>query len=553
MRMKRFICAVLSGMLAVSASAAITASAEESEEIFFASDYESEKMDIASSGTSAEMSNFLNGSNLNAQDYINALRWSKPVSSYLSVGNNGKILRFQNTSSGDYYLAEYYDSAFNRVKSQLIPKELSIFGGFYDAGDHYIVISGQTNYEQDAKAEVVRITKYDSEWHKISESSLYGANTVSPFEAGSLRMARSGHYLLIRSSHKMYKDSNGTSHQSNMTIQYDISASNITDSYTEVMNSRMGYISHSFNQFITVENGNIIAVDHGDAIPRCVALVKYQTDVSTGSFTPDYFRSPCKIIEAVSMEGSGNDTGVAVGGFETSDTHYLIAGNVVADPSQYQRYTASRNVYISSVNKSTDEVEMHYITNYTSSDSGVVNPQFANLSDNRFIVLWSEKGNTSKVYYTEIDGSGNKTGNTYEMNASLSDCKPEVINGKLVWYVWNNNKLDFYQINVNNISQTSSKSLQYDSPIVNNSYLSSDKVTVGEKIWMYGKATGGSGSFNYEFYVKLKNQSNWLISSVNSNYSTCGYTVKKAGDYEVKIVATDGDKLIFKDFVFYSG
>ena len=108
----------------------------------------------------------------------------------MTVDKSGKTIRFQNKSSGDYYLAEYYDSNFDRVKTKFIPKELSVFGGFYDAGDCYIIVSGQTNYDENDSAEVVRITKYDTSWNRLSQASLYGANTVSPFEAGSLRFSR---------------------------------------------------------------------------------------------------------------------------------------------------------------------------------------------------------------------------------------------------------------------------------------------------------------------------------------------------------------------------
>ncbi len=543
MNVKKLVCVALAAMLSVSAVVPIAASAEELPEISFASDSEISKLDIASSGASAEMTPFLNGSNLNAQNYTNIYRWSKPVSSYLTVDKSGKTIRFQNKSSGDYYLAEYYDSNFDRVKTKFIPKELSVFGGFYDAGDCYIIVSGQTNYDENDSAEVVRITKYDTSWNRLSQASLYGANTVSPFEAGSLRFARCNNYLLIRTSHKMYKSYDGYNHQSNMTIEYDLSSSRITDSYTKVMNTNMGYVSHSFNQFITIENNKIVAVDHGDAYPRSVALVKYQTDASTGTFTPDYFSSRCKVIDAVSIPGNvgANDTGVSVGGFETSSTNYLVAGNIVVDSDKYSSYNAPRNVYISSVNKSTDAVTMHNITNYSSTDSGADNPQFAKLSDNRFIILWSEKGNTSKVYYTAIDASGNKTGSTYEMNASLSDCKPVVINGKLVWYVWNSNKVDFYTINVNNIAQTSSKTVNYNSPIVNNSYLGSSSITTGNMIWMYGSATGGSGSFTYSYYYKRTDQSGWTDVAVNTTSKNYATSIRTAGQYEVKIVAEDSD------------
>lgn len=460
MNFKKIICAAMVCSLFVSAVLPMNANAAELSQTHIVSD---SNYDIVSSTSSPEMNAFYSGSNINSQNYINNLRWSEPINSYISSCSNGKMLRFQNTNNGNCYLAEYYNSSFKCVKTVFVPKELELFGGFYNAGDCYIVITGSPNSEESTNAEVVRITKYDTNWNRISSDSLYGANTVIPFEAGSLRIARSGNYLLIRTSHLMFKYTDGRNHQSNMTIQYDISSAKITDSFTDIMNNSVGYVSHSFNQFITVENGNIIAVDHGDARPRSIALVKYTTDVSNGKFTPNAFKTPCTVIDAVTMKGTigENDTGVSVGGFETSDSNYLIAGNIVADPQDYKNGFAARNVFIAAVDKKTDNVKMNYITKLTKYDNGVDNPQFVKIGDNRFILLWS-KCNTSKVFYTEIDGSGSVKGETYEMDANLSDCKPEVINNKLVWYVWNGKNVIFHSIDLKDISKYSSNAFNYD-------------------------------------------------------------------------------------------
>ena len=60
----------------------------------------------------------------------------------------------------------------------------------------------------------------------------------------------------------------------------------ITDSYYDVMNISLGYVSHSFNQFILVDaDGKIIALDHGDAYPRSAVLTGYYSNASTGKFS----------------------------------------------------------------------------------------------------------------------------------------------------------------------------------------------------------------------------------------------------------------------------
>src|SRR5699024_7007306 len=113
-----------------------------------------------------------------------------------------------------------------------------------------------------------------------------------------------------------------------------------TDSYTEVMNSDWGYISHSFNQFIKIDdNGHIIAVDHGDAASinhntRGVVLTKYPTNVGNGSF----HSGQCDVTIAQQFAGNSgeNYTGASIGGLEISDSNYLIAGNSVIQDESYK-------------------------------------------------------------------------------------------------------------------------------------------------------------------------------------------------------------------------
>ena len=66
-------------------------------------------------------------------------------------------------------------------------------------------------------------------------------------------MTEADGYLFVRTSHQMYLSSDGLRHQANVTIQFDENKLVITDSYTDVMNSKYGYVSHSFNQFIKTE------------------------------------------------------------------------------------------------------------------------------------------------------------------------------------------------------------------------------------------------------------------------------------------------------------
>ncbi|MDD6645515.1 MAG: Ig-like domain-containing protein [Oscillospiraceae bacterium] len=403
---------------------------------------------IAFSGTNAfavkTICEIYNGSNVECQDYE---VWSFPVNSYICDTGVG-IMRLQSDAVKKGYLVEYYDYKYNIVKSKKITQELPIFGGFYATDKNYFVLSGQTNYNEDDSVEVYRITKYDKNWNRLGSGGLYGANTYIPFDAGSARMTVSGKYLLVRTCHEMYKTDDGYHHQANVTFQFDIDNVKITDSFTSIMNASVGYASHSFNQFIQVENNKIVAVDHGDAYPRAVSLFKYSSDISDGTFS-----SSCSYNNVVEIPGGIGDnyTGTSVGGFEISDTSYLIAGNYV-NFDDYEN-SETRNIFISATSKETGKNTVNTITCYGEADISASTPHLVKINDNRFLLMWSRK---SKVYYTKIDGNGNRVSKIYTMNGNLSDCEPVVINGKIVWYTWNDEVNTFYEITTQDISKNNS-------------------------------------------------------------------------------------------------
>ena len=363
-------------------------------------------------------------------------------------------MRVQGYATTDGTLVEYYDSAYNLLDTKIIPKELSLFGGFYATDSNYFLLTGQTNEDESADVEVYRITKYDKQWNRLGSAGLYDCNTTVPFDAGSARMDASGQYLLIRTCHKMYQSKDGYNHQANVTIQLDMESMEITDSYTTVMNTDYGYVSHSFNQFIKVENNHIIAVDHGDANPRAIALLKYSTDISTGKFVPGYY-TPCTVKNVLDIPGNKgeNKTGASVGGFEISDSAYLVAGNsVVQDADNLSRST--RNIFVSAVNKDLNAVNTTWLTNYSEGDGTTSTPHLVKINADQYMILWSRN---STVYYAMINGSGKKTGETYTISGNLSDCVPTVNNGKLTWYTWNNSNITFYEISLSDLSQATKK------------------------------------------------------------------------------------------------
>lgn len=404
----------------------------------------------AADGTCNEYS----GSNVNSQNYYN---YDNTIKSYLTSDGNGGLMRIQADAVSSKILIEYYDTSYNFKSSKTINNELPIFGAFYETTSNYYILSGQINSEESDSVEVFRLTKYDKNWKKKSSCSLYGANTYIPFDAGSARITTSGKYMLIRTAHEMYMSDDGYHHQANVTIQVDMDNMKITDYFTDVMNSSYGYVSHSFNQFIKTEGNNIIAVDHGDAYPRSIVLIKYNTDFTTGSFVPDYYYDDgCTTVDMMVFPGSigQNYTGATIGGFEISDSSYIVAGNATEQTNNF--YGNTRNVFVAVASRDTGKgigtPTIKWITSYAEGKESTNTPHLVKISNSKFILLWSQG---EKVYYTQLDGKGNKVGSIYSIEGALSDCVPYQLNGKIIWYTWDDEMMTFYEINTSNLATKS--------------------------------------------------------------------------------------------------
>lgn len=384
------------------------------------------------------------GNNEGQQNYST---YSSPMDSYLYQCSDGTLMKVQYIYASKVVSVEYYDSSYKIIKNKTIAEELPIFGGFYAMNGYYYLLTGQENSEESDTVEVYRVTKYDSNWNRISSCGLYGANTYIPFDAGSARMTHTGNYLIVRTCHEMYKSSDGYHHQANVTFEVDTSAMKITDSYTCVASSSSGYVSHSFNQFIKVNtDGKMVAIDHGDAYPRSIVLSKYNSVCTSGTFTKS-----CSTVNMVVPDGGTtgtNKTGLSVGGFEISSTHYLIAGNKMID---YSDGSSPRNIYVASVPKNGTTVSYKTITNLTSSDTTCTTPQLVKISDQKFLVLWTQG---SKVFYVTVNESGDVAGTISSMEGNLSDCQPILVGSKIIWYTWNNEDTVFYEINTSTLRGT---------------------------------------------------------------------------------------------------
>ena len=218
------------------------------------------------------------------------------------------------------------------------------FGGFYAGQTANYLIFGQDNPVESDQVEVIRVVQYSKDWVRQGQASLYGANTTVPFRAGSLRCDEYNGYLYIRTSHEMYTSANdGLNHQANLTFCVRQRDMEITEAFYTVLNSAYGYVSHSFNQFILVdEEGRLVALDHGDAYPRSAVLLRYDRAAGSDTFTG---RTSQVTVRAFAGAVGQNQTGAALGGLAETASGYVTAfcdngtGSGSAGRTVYLSYT----------------------------------------------------------------------------------------------------------------------------------------------------------------------------------------------------------------------
>lgn len=289
-----------------------------------------------------------NGSNLENQDYST---FGSCIDSYECTSPDGGIMRVQFGAVDGKTLVEYYDTDYNIQKTVTVPLALPKYGAFYESGNYYYILTGQDNPDNNDAVEVYRVTKYSKDWKVQGAASLCGENTKKPFDFGSARMTMNGNILYVRTCHVMYGG-----HQANVTFSVNADNMTVVDKKTDISYADTGYVSHSFNQFIQIDQGKMTTLDQCDAFPsRALVMLKYSADLSEGKFVPDFNyvsseemeRRKCAQTDIMEVGGNLGDnyTGTSAGGFEYSDSCWLVAGNFDTDGAG-----SSRNAFIAAVN-----------------------------------------------------------------------------------------------------------------------------------------------------------------------------------------------------------
>ena len=385
------------------------------------------------------------GSNIEAQNYET---WTSTIRSYLTADEEGKIMcvRIIRADNGrNYVVASYYDEKFHITDIKKIELDLPIWGGFYDSKDYYFVVTGQENKQEDAKVACYCITKYDKAWNKINSVDVKDCNTIIPFDAGTVRMCEYQGYLLIRTCHAMYTTSDGLNHQANVTLAVNMDTLELNIKNAEISNVSTGYVSHSFNQFITMDGEKVIALDHGDAYPRCLCLQRAYCQVSGNSLSINNQKN-ISVMDFPGKTGN-NDTGASVGGLELSEDAYLVAGNsVVQDEKNTERKT--RNIFVASVEKDLSKAKINWFTSIEEGKGTTSTPHLIKIDSNKFMLMWDQ---SNMIYYALLDGKGNQMGEVYSHKGNLSDCKPVLIGNKITWFTANGLEMNFHQISLEDL------------------------------------------------------------------------------------------------------
>ena len=467
-------------------------------------------------------------------------RWASTIKSYLVSTDNGTLMRVQ--SDGTNVYVEYYDSEYNVIAYNQIPTELPIFGGFYEGSDAYYLVTGQSNNNELADVECYRITKYDKNWNRITSTGLSDCNTTVPFMAGSLRMTEANGYLLIRTCHQMYTSEDGYNHQANVTIQVDENQMQITDYYTDIMNVSYGYVSHSFNQFIKTDGNHIVAVDHGDAYPRSIALIEYPTDFTTGKFISNLgWGENCKSTDLLSIAGNigDNTTNATVGGFEVTNSAYLVAASSI--DQQNDGYYS--NICVLGKSKEDGHTFINWITNIQDGFSATT-PYMVKVDDNKYFLMWTygqEKDGSGEISYTYIDANGNQTSPIYTMKGNISDCEPICVNGSIIWYTSEEGSISFYGLNSDGTVIGSRNGLVLDGDTW--VYYRNDEpdysytgLALNEYGWWYVK----NGTIDWDYTGMALNEYGWwYVSNGTIDWNYTGMALNEYGWWYIRNGALD--------------
>ncbi len=384
--------------------------------------------------------------------------WSSPDETLYYV-RDGRI------HSVTVWKGKLFDSTLNgkygikNTKTVKIGK-YDLWGGFYyGEDDRFYIVVGFLNTKEKTEKTAVRVIQYDASWNRLGACDIKGGEgnkyqgIYIPFDAGNCRMAMKDDDLIVFMSRTMFDDGDGLHHQSNISFCIH------TDTMT-YNRANMVYTSHSFNQFIKIQNNTVYQLDHGDGFPRALAVTvtkdydpernyqgdNYEEDESEEYV--DYLENYTKPLESEIYEivgATGNNyTGVKAGGMEVGKDHILVVGTstpqtiplkgITGDGETYYR----SNAFLIVTDKDGQNPEFQWLTDYDPkidrSKPEVGETRIVKISDDRFMIMFSIYGKGQKLYCIEVDDGGNiLSKKTYKDMAFTGATQPIFHNGRIFW------------------------------------------------------------------------------------------------------------------------
>lgn len=391
---------------------------------------------------------------------------------------------------------ERYQSDGSSAGVRNIPKELPLCGGFFEGRDAYYLAFGQRNLEEQDSKEVYRIVKYDKNWNRLAAASFSGAQSVTtePYDniqnLVNVSMAEQDGLLVIHTSRRLYQDQNGVRHQTNFTMkirQSDMEPLSCSGQYPE------NQVSHSFAQYVALDNGSPVYADQGDAYPRGFAL------------TVEDSQGHCRQQELLRFYGlTGNNTTNALpGGLGVSASHYLFGG--ASSPQQGNDSLRYANAFLATVSKDgfpEQQPRIQWLTGFPADGRAyVTGARLAQLNNNTFVLMWQQSKDGAdhvdgEFCYAVFDGQGNRQGAVQtKPGFALPLGQPTVVGSSLRWArpVYQENSfsagwLRQYQLDIapNSASQQVDYALSLDK--------TSLSLNVGDQAALTATLTGSDGS-----------------------------------------------------------